>query len=363
MEKNRFIVIMAGGRGERFWPRSRTDLPKQFLPIVGDQPLLVQTLRRLQGVVPPENLLVLTNREQRPQVLALCPDLPPENVVGEPVGRDTAPAVALANLLVQQRRSKATFAMLPADHVIKDVESYQSVLHAAFTAAEENEALVTIGIQPEHPATGYGYIRRGEKVTLQSAHSAHKVLQFVEKPDRPTAEQYLKSGEYFWNAGMFIWRTEVLAAQFQSQAPEISEGMDRIAEALAAEQPLDAVLDEHYPSLKKISVDYAILENAPEVIVVESAFDWDDVGEWPAVARHFPKDDHGNVTGPNAIVESGKNNIVFSEKGRLTAVLGVDDLIVVQTEDATLVCPRSKAQDIKKLVAKLAKDPNTAHWV
>ncbi len=363
MSNDRFIVIMAGGRGERFWPASRLNRPKQLLPIVGKEPLLVQTLARLEGVVPPDRMFILTNCEQREQVLETCPWVPAGQVVGEPVGRDTAPAVALARLLVSRKSPNAAFAMLPADHVIRDITGYQSVLKTAFSIAEQQETLVTIGIQAEYPATGYGYIRKGASLQGEHGHPACSVAEFVEKPDRATAERYLASGQYYWNAGMFVWRADVLHQQLQKHAPGLADGIGRIESALAGGESLDSALETYYPDMEKISIDYALLEHADSVSVVESAFDWDDVGEWPAVARHYPKDDRGNVLDGHSVVESGSNNIVISHGDRLTAVLGADDLVVVQTEDATLVCPRSRAQEVKKLVARLDKDPETRPWV
>ncbi len=353
---NRYVVIMAGGKGERFWPQSRLKRPKQLLPIVGDAPLLTQTVTRLEGLVPAENILIITNQEQQAAVEEVCPMLPKENIIGEPVGRDTAAAVGLAMVLVAQRDPQATFAMLPADHVIHDAEGFQGILGTAFAAAEKEPVLVTIGIKPEFAATGYGYIHRGDEWANVDGRSVYQVKAFKEKPDAETAARYVESGEYYWNAGMFIWSVAAIDAAFTEFVPELYAALEKIAVALKAGENLDAVLEAQYSSLEKISIDYAVMEKARNVVTMESAFDWDDVGAWPAVARHFPADEAGNVTRGAAMVEGGSGNIVISPDGHLTAIVGADDLIVVRTADATLVCPKSKAQDIKKLVKRISDD-------
>lgn len=352
---NRYVVIMAGGSGERFWPQSRQARPKHLLPIVGERPMLAQTLARIGDLVPIENVFVITNEVQRPQVLQVCPQLPPENVVGEPVGRDTSAAVGLATELVRARNAEGVLAMLPADAVIHDAAGFQKILEAAFVAATSAEVLVTIGIEPTSPATGYGYIHRGEPwQTVQGQHF-YRVRRFVEKPDLMRAQGYLESGEYFWNAGMFVWTVAAIDAAFASHLPDLHASLARIRSGLAAGEPTQALLAREYPSLQKISVDYGIMEKAQNVVTVPAAFDWDDVGEWPAIARHYPQDANGNTVKGHAQFLDAANNIVVSEDGHLTAVLGLEDLIVVRTADATLICPRSRAQDIKHLVKALAE--------
>lgn len=353
---DRYVVIMAGGKGERFWPESRLRRPKQLLPIAGDQPMLVQTIERLPGLVPKENVLVLTNREQIDAVRAVCPDLPPENVVAEPEGRDTAAAVALAALMVKQRSPEACLAMLPADHVIQDHERFRSVLEAAFQAAEQSPVLVTVGIVPTEPATGFGYIQRGEQLAAIGDRPVWRVLRFVEKPDPVTAQAYLDSGDYFWNGGMFVWRVSAVEAAFAAHAPELRASFITMEKALAEGADLEETLATYFPGVMKISVDYAIMEKAENVVTIPADFDWDDVGAWPAAARHMQSIGEGNVSRGRAVVEDGSGNIIVSDQGHLVAVVGCDDLIVVHTDDATLVCPRSKAQQIKDLVKRLGKE-------
>lgn len=361
MSDNRYVVIMAGGRGERFWPQSRLRRPKHLLPIVGDKPMLTQTIERLGSVVPPERVLVITNGEQRDAVLEVCPMLPPENVIAEPVGRDTAAAVGLATVLVANRNPKGCFAMLPADAVIHDKAGFQSVLESAFVAAESESALVTVGIRPTFPATGYGYIHRGPASAEALGRTVYSVQQFREKPDLETATGYLESGEYYWNAGMFIWTVPVISREFESHTPGLWKALGQIDDGIKQGVSLDALLEEHYPGLEKISVDFAIMEKAARVVVIESAFDWDDVGEWPAIERHYPKDAEENVSIGKTVVQGGKGNIVIGEGEHTIALIGMDDLIVVQTGDATLICPKAKAQDIKGLVKELGDDERFKH--
>jgi mannose-1-phosphate guanylyltransferase len=357
MSKSRYVVIMAGGKGERFWPQSRLRRPKHLLPIVGDQPMLTQTIERLGDVVAPERVLIITNAEQRDAVCEVCPMVPAENVIAEPVGRDTAAAVGLATVLVGHRDPQAAFAMLPADHVIHDRAGFQEILRTAFAAAEAEDALVTVGIKPAWAATGYGYIQRAEETRRVDGRAVFSVAAFKEKPDAETAREYLESGDYYWNAGMFFWRVPVIAREFEAHTPGLWRALGAIRAGLEKGEPLAGLLEAHYPALEKISVDYAIMEKAARVRVVESAFDWDDVGEWPAVERHHEKDASGNVTRGKAIVQGGSGNIVLAEGGHALALVGVDDLIVVQTADATLVCPKDKAQEIKGLVKALGGDP------
>lgn len=352
---NRYVVIMAGGSGERFWPQSRQARPKHLQAIVGEQPMLAQTVARIGAVVPIENIFVITNAVQRPQVLEVCPELLAENVVGEPVGRDTSAAVGLATELVRARNPQGVLAMLPADAVIHDAAGFQKILGAAFAAAESAEVLVTIGITPTMPATGYGYIHRGKAWHSVDGQPFYHVQRFVEKPDLERAKTYLQSGEYFWNAGMFVWTVTAIDAAFRTCLPDLHAALGRIGTALSAGEPTEAVLAREYPGLQKISVDYGIMEKAQNVVTVPAAFDWDDVGEWPAIARHYPQDAHGNTVKGYAEFLDASNNIVVSEDGHLTAVLGLDDLIVVRTADATLICPRSRAQDIKHLVKALSQ--------
>lgn len=362
----RYAVILAGGRGERFWPQSRTAQPKHLLPIVGDRPMLAQTIARLAGLVPPERIVVLTSANQADAVRAACPELGPDQVWIEPMGRDTAPAVALAALYVAERSPGAALAMLPADQVVADEDAFRATLAAAFEVAESAATLVTVGIPPDHPATGYGYLKQGEVLGEAGGRPVHRVERFVEKPDRATAERYLAEGGFLWNAGMFIWRAEVVLDGLRRHAPDIAAVAGRIATGLAAAGPNPAeraaVLAREYPAFPKRSIDYALMEKAEDVRVLAATFDWDDVGAWPSLRRHLPEDASGNVVRGRAVLVDAKGNIVVAG-GRTVALLGVEDLIVVETADAILVCPRNRAQDIKRVVQACADNPETRDLV
>ncbi|MFT3781420.1 MAG: sugar phosphate nucleotidyltransferase [Nibricoccus sp.] len=359
----KFVVIIAGGKGERFWPQSRAARPKHLLPIVGKKPMLTQTVERIKPLVPAKNIFVITSAIQEKAVREVCAKLPKENIIAEPVGRDTAPAVGLAAAIVGARDPQGIFAVLPADHVIHDSKAYQRDLRAAFAAAEAAPVMVTIGIAPTEPATGFGYIQRGETWRNFEDCPVYRVKRFVEKPNLETAQSYLSSGDYVWNAGMFVWSVPVVEAAMAQHASELDAGFKPIRAALAKRKPLGPVLKKTYPTLKKISVDYALLEKSNNVVVLPSTFDWDDVGAWPAVPKHFEKDASGNVTRGRALIEGGKNNIVFSEGNHLLTVLGADDLIVVHTADATLVAPKAKAQEIKLLLKRIEAEKDGKHWL
>jgi mannose-1-phosphate guanylyltransferase len=353
----RFVVIMAGGRGERFWPQSREATPKHLLPIVGDKPMLAQTVDRVAGVVPPANIFVITTQAQLAGCRAACTGLPAANIVAEPMGRDTAAATGLAMLLVKQRSPAATFAMLPADHVIHDTGEYAKLLNVAFESAESADVLVTLGIKPATPETGFGYIQQAGPWKQIGGRDVFAVKRFVEKPNLETAKAYLASGEYFWNAGMFVWRVPVVEAAFRAHAAELYAGLAKLEAAARSAGGWTSALAEVYPTLKKVSVDYALMEKSTNVVVVPATFDWDDVGAWPAIAKHFKPDSHGNVLRGHAMVEGGTHNIVISTDGHLVGVVGVSDLVVVHTAEATLVCPKDKAQEIKALLERLKQDP------
>lgn len=351
MHENWFAVILAGGKGERFWPLSTSRHPKQLLALAGGRPLIAQAVERLQGLLPPDRVLIITGADLVPACRAAAPDLPAENLIGEPCGRDTAPAVALAAALVRARGAKGVFAILTADHVIGGLDRFQATLRAGFTLAEREDRLVTIGIAPTEPSTGFGYIEAGEALETREGVAFHRVARFVEKPDRATAEAYLASGRYAWNSGMFIWSEAALTRAFRRQAPELAALADRLAPQ-AGRAGFQKELQAAYAAAKKISIDYALLEKADNLVMARGEFPWDDVGSWPALARHLPADAAGNALRGDTALLDARGNLVVSE-GRLTALIGVENLVVVQAEGATLVCPRDRAQDVKKLVERL----------
>lgn len=352
----RFVVIMAGGKGERFWPASRLKRPKHLLPIVGDKPMLTQTVDRLEGFIESGNIFVITNAEQLEGVRHACPSLPQENLVAEPEGRDTAAAVGLAMLLIKQKDPEASLAMLPADAFIQDYKGFQRALEVAFVASEEGSRLVTIGITPTEPATGYGYVQKGERITQIEGVDLFKVAEFKEKPNIETAQTYVESGNYFWNAGMFVWSVGAISEALALFTPKLKAGLDEIEDRLGKGEGLNALLATLYPKLEKISIDFAVMEKASNVFTLAATFDWDDVGAWPAIERHFPKDESGNVADGDAAFVGSSGNIAVAPKGHLLALIGVDDLIVVHTKDATLVCKKDESHRIKELVKGLDPD-------
>ena len=346
-----YALILAGGSGERFWPLSRRNRPKQLLRLVSKSSLLEETVARLDGLVPPERTLVLTNVEQEKAVRALLHRFPKENIIAEPAKRDTAAAVALGAGWVAARDHAATMLALPADHVIGDRAAFQETMKTAATAAQETGSLVTIGIKPTWACPGFGYIEQGEPVRLRKDGkvAVHRVVRFREKPNVDLAESFLRKGNFRWNAGMFVWSVPTVLSEFNRHAPELADFISQIRSG----KDLDKNLRERFPKLPRISFDYAIMEKADRVLVVEASFDWDDVGSWQAVARYFKKDQHGNAANSALNTLDASDNIVFNDGETSIALLGVHNLIVVRTADAILICHRHQAERIKELVGKL----------
>jgi len=343
---------MAGGSGTRLWPLSREGRPKQLLRLFGGKSLLRIAFERLNGLMPPEQIYVITSRQQLPAIAAELPELPAANLLGEPCPRDTAPAVGLAAHLVAQRDPNGTMGVFTADHIIQPIDQFRESVAKAYAAAERYpDVLVTFGIKPTGPHTGYGYIHRGRRLDAD----VFEINAFKEKPDLLTAGMYVASGEYFWNSGMFVWRIPTILAQYARHQPEMNRELAAVAAEYAEESRAKAVL-ERFSRLQKISVDFAIMEKADRVAVIEMPCRWLDVGSWTSLAEIFPADDAGNVlAAPNVATLGAGKNIFVSETGHLIAAVGVDDLIVVHSPDATLVCRKQDAQRIKELVQKLER--------
>lgn len=350
---NRYAVIMAGGKGERFWPLSTSKHPKQLLALVGDKPLIAQAVDRLEGLIPPERIFVITNADLVAATLEAAPQLPRENVVGEPMGRDTAAAVACGGALVAAKDPEAVFCVLTADQVMKNTNLFRTTLEESMKLAEQHEILLTIGIEPTFASTGFGYIESGELYHATDAVSFRSASRFVEKPDEDTALSYLETGRFFWNSGMFIWSVLSLQKAFGLHCPEMLKLMDALFDGAKRGQ-VDAAMEATYPSLKKISIDYALMEKAENIVMACGTFGWDDVGSWPALTNHFAQDDSDNTVIGSAEMFDASGNIVVS-KNHLTALIGVENLVVVQAEGVTLVCPKDRAQEIKQLVVALRK--------
>ncbi len=349
MQSNRYAVILAGGRGKRFWPLSTSETPKQLLRLLDDRTLLQMAVDRVKDIIPIENILVLTNQSLVEASRRAAPDLPPDNIIGEPIGRDTAPAVALGCLLVESRDSQGIFAILTADQIMADIPRFQNTLSMAFEVAAESETIVTIGIDPAEPSTSFGYIEADNNPQVRDGVEFFKAKRFVEKPDGGTAAEYLKSGNYLWNAGMFIWSVKTLRQGLKRHVPSLLEMIDR----LNVDQPdfMERVARE-YGALDKISIDYALMEKADNIVVAKGTFEWDDLGSWPALANHREPDSCGNVAIGDLQQLDSSGNIVVSPD-RLTALIGVEDMVVVQAQKATLICPKDRAQEVKNMVDRL----------
>jgi mannose-1-phosphate guanylyltransferase len=354
--KATYALILAGGSGTRFWPLSRNSKPKQLLQLFGDETLLEQTIRRLEGLVPLENILILTNSLQVEGVRQVASMLPPENIFAEPAKRDTAPAVALGIGLVAARDPDATMIVLPADQLIQNVEAFQNVMRDAVAVAEASDGLVTIGIKPTWPCPSYGYIERGPRATIPG-HSfenpPYDVTRFREKPNTELAEQFLAHGGFSWNAGMFVWSIPTVIRQLSIHTPQLAGFISEMRKS----NDLNATIDAQFPQLTPISIDYALMEKAERVLNIEATFDWDDVGSWLSVAKYLEVIGDENRTNQPVTEIDSRNNIVFNaRKGSRVALLGVTDLIVVQTEDGLLIANRHQADDIKKIVDILPKE-------
>ncbi|MDP3851150.1 MAG: mannose-1-phosphate guanylyltransferase [Luteolibacter sp.] len=347
--ENTYALILAGGSGTRFWPLSRNVRPKQLLDLFGRGTLLEQTVRRLEGLVPCENILILTNEKQVAAVREALPMLPAENVFAEPARRDTAPAVALGIGLVAARNPGAVMMVLPADQLIQDSAAFQAVMRDALSVAENSEGLVTIGIQPTWPCPSYGYIERGEAAGpagTACGNAPYEVKRFREKPSPEVAEQFLRQGGFSWNAGMFVWSLPTVIHQLALHAPELVEFIAELGTATN----IQAAIGQRFPGLPARSIDYALMEKADRVLNIEATFDWDDVGSWISIAKYLQAYGEENRANEAITQLDSRNNIVFNARpGSRIALLGVEDLIVVQTEDALLVANRHQADAIKNL--------------
>jgi mannose-1-phosphate guanylyltransferase len=342
---------MAGGSGTRLWPLSRRSHPKQLLRIFEGQSLLRRSFERLHGLLPAGQIYVITGRNHLPLIADELPELPRENLLGEPCPRDTANAVGLAAHLLARRDPAGTMAIFTADHIIQPVEQFREIVSRGFDAAERfDDALITFGITPRSPHTGYGYVHRGQ----QLAEGVYDVVEFKEKPDLPTAKAYVDSGEYYWNSGMFVWRLETILAQFARHQPELDAGLREVAAGFDDPARATAVA-ERFARQNKISVDFAILEPADRVAVVEMGCEWLDVGSWTSLEEVFTPEDAGNtMAAPNVMTLDASGNIFVGESDHLIAAVGVSDLIVVHADDATLICRKEDAQRIREM-AELVK--------
>lgn len=347
-------VIMAGGRGERFWPKSRFSLPKQFLQLLGEKTMLQRTAERLQGIVCPDEIFIITAEDYRYLIARQTPEIPAENIIAEPFGRDTAAAVGLASVIIARKNPCDVVVVLPADHYIADEQRFAVALNSAVAVAEKGEHLVTLGIVPSRPETGYGYIARGESYNGLAGKNFFLVESFTEKPDQKRALQFLDSGNYYWNSGIFIWRVDLIRRLIKEHLPVLHEGLAKIDEALGTGQYLET-LREVYAGLPKVSIDYGLMEKVSNVVVIPGDFGWDDVGSWTALEEYKDKDGRGNVLEGRGVLLDTYNTLV-SASGKVVATLGINDLIIVEEKDSILVCHKERAQEIKKVILALQEN-------
>lgn len=346
---NTTALIMAGGRGERFWPRSRKNLPKQFLSLTDDGKTMIQlTVERILPLVKMEDIYIATNKNYKELVRSQLPGIPEENILCEPVGRNTAPCIGLGAAHIGKKYENALMLVLPSDHLIKFNNMFLSSLREACRVAMEDDNLVTLGITPTYPETGYGYIKFNPQKTLGGA---YQVERFVEKPTLEVAKEYLETEEYLWNSGMFIWKLSSIWKNMEKYMPETYPGLQRIGAAIGTPEE-EAVLEQEFAALPSVSIDYGIMEKAQHIYTIPGTFGWDDVGSWLAVERIKKTNEDGNVVNGN-VITIDTHNCIVQGTNKLIAAVGLRDLIIVDTEDAILICEKHRAGDIRKVTENL----------
>ena len=342
-------VIMAGGSGTRFWPQSRRSKPKQLLKLVTQQTLLEDTVARCAPWIALERTWIATSRSLAEQTARLLPNLPRGNIISEPCGRNTAPCIGLAAIHLLKQDPDAVMLVTPADHIIGPNDAFRRAVDGAVQIVEQApQTLVLFGVPPAYPSTGFGYIERGELLSGEPA-GAFRVVSFLEKPDRPTAQQYVDQGRFYWNCGIFVWRADAIVTALERFEPDIHASLARLSEAIGTDR-WQSVLDDEFPRMKSISIDYAVLERADDVCVLEAPYQWDDVGSWQALARLLGTDQRGNTIDARFCGLDTTGCIVRSTDDHLIATIGLEDCVVVHTPDATLVARKDDEDAIRKLI-------------
>jgi mannose-1-phosphate guanylyltransferase len=341
-------LILAGGSGTRLWPHSRSARPKQFLPLGGGRTMLQETVDRTLPIIPHERVFVATGPAYAELVRAQLPELPPENILVEPSGRGTAPCIGRAALHLRQRDPDAVMAVLSADHRIERAEEFCQALLVGRMMAQQGH-LVTLGIQPTAPSTGYGYIRRGGLLFQEGSHSVYRVDGFVEKPNVERAYAYVSSGEYFWNAGMFVWRADRILQELALHRPALAQALALIGAAIGSPEQ-QRVLEHVWADVENVAIDVAVMEQTEYAAVIPADLGWSDVGDWASLADTLPKDGHGNAVVGKYVGVDTRNSLIYGN-GRIVATIGVEELVIVDTHDVVLICPRSRVQDVKAMVA------------
>ncbi|TAK54743.1 MAG: mannose-1-phosphate guanylyltransferase [Bacteroidetes bacterium] len=351
-----YAVIMAGGVGTRFWPRSREKTPKQLLEIIGKGTMIQNTVARLRDVIEPRNIIIVTNKLQKPLLVKQLPEIPVQNILIEPIGRNTAPCIGLAALYIRRFDPEAVMVVLPADHIIQNEEEFRTVLRSAISAAYETKSLITIGIHPTRPETGYGYIQvvdESDSINRHFDRLVYRVKTFAEKPTVGIAKQFLESGDYLWNSGMFIWRVDTIMQEIERLLPEMYIELKKIDDSFGSDK-FEQVFDTAYRTIRGISIDYGVMEKAKNVFLIKGNFGWSDVGSWDEVLRLSSKDDKGNSSAGKVFFYNSNDNFVQAGN-KFVATVGVDDIIVIVTDDSVLVCKKGQSQDVKEVVDYLRR--------
>ena len=352
---------MAGGQGERFWPKSTASMPKHLLGFVRKKPMISQTLERVSGLVPKKQIAIITNKKQFAKIKQNAKGVAAQNMIIEPFGRSTAAAIGLAAALLNKCYPEAVMVALPCDHVIQDKKKFARILRCASEAASKSGGLVTLGINPRFAFTGYGYIKKGAAVRSIAGERLYKVERFVEKPDKNTARKYVESGQYFWNSGIFIWKAQAILDEMKKYMPALYRSLGKIEKSCCTAS-FKNILEKEYKKLKDISIDYGIMEKTKKALVLATDLKWDDIGSWDAMSSYGKKDQDGNIVVGDFKGIDAKNCVVVGEKNRLVAVIGIQDAIIVESRNATLVCGKKRTQDVKALVHELKKDDRLARY-
>ena len=345
-----YAVIMAGGKGTRFWPKSRERMPKHLLDIVSERTIIQETIDRILPLIPAENILIVTGLSHADELMKQAPQIPEENIIIEPVGRNTAPCIGLAALHIKRKSPDAVMVVLPADHLINDAARFCHLLSIAAEMAGRGDCLLTIGIKPTFPETGYGYIEQGSLKATIKGEDIYAVKSVREKPALEQANAFLEKGGFYWNSGMFLWRVDAIVSAIEQYLPDIHEGLLRIEKSIGTDREKE-VVDRVYRDIKPISIDYGVMEKADNVLLIRGDFGWSDMGSWDSLWEVSEKDENGNAAHVQGLFVGvdAKNTLIHSPR-KLVALVGVEDLIVVETEDSLLICKRGRSQDVKKVV-------------
>ncbi len=355
MKKNThlYAVILAGGSGTRLWPRSRRIRPKQLLDIVSNKTMIQETVERLEPMVDGAHTIVVVGNIHFEEIDRQLVHVPTENILIEPEGKNTAPAIGLAAVYLKARDENALMLVVPSDHLITKVNRFRKIVRAGAAYAMKEPKLITIGIQPTFPETGYGYIQIGEKTETTDGEDIYKVVSFQEKPTQAVAEKFLQSGQYMWNSGMFIWRAGAILDQIKQHLPELYEGLMKVESAIGKGNE-EKTIEKVYETLKPESIDFGVMEKSKEVVLLKGDFGWNDIGSWAAMEQIWPKDSSGNFLDAKVVSVESTGNIIHSTK-KLVAVIGLEDIVIIETEDALLVCKKDRAPDVRRVVDELKK--------